>query len=130
MRLPLHAHWGHGISAALLGVQRAMSRKSLQRIAAIAIGVACLAPTAVEAQARPDLVVPGPNVSETSVETGETFWFIATVTNDGDAQSQSAATTVRYLRSTDATITESDTEEGRTKLERFSLTRATRQRFV
>ena len=64
------------------------------------------------AQGQPDLVVPGPNVSETSVETGETFWFIATVTNDGDAQSQSAATTVRYLRSTDATITESDTEEG------------------
>ena len=54
----------------------------------------------------------GPNVSKTSVETGETFWFIATVTNDGDAQSQSAATTVRYLRSTDATITASDTEEG------------------
>ena len=54
----------------------------------------------------------GPNVSETSVETGETFAFIATVTNDGDAQSQSAATTVRYLRSTDATITKSDTEEG------------------
>ena len=59
-----------------------------------------------------DLVVLGPNVSETSVETSETFAFIATVTNDGDAQSQSAATTVRYLRSTDATITESDTEEG------------------
>ena len=34
------------------------------------------------------------------------------MTNAGDAQSQSAATTVRYLRSTDATITESDTEEG------------------
>ena len=64
------------------------------------------------AQGTPDLVVLGPNVSETSVETGETFAFIATVTNDGDAQSQSAATTVRYLRSTDATITESDTEEG------------------
>ena len=34
------------------------------------------------------------------------------MTNDGDAQSQSAATTVRYLRSTDATITASDKEEG------------------
>ena len=113
MRRPLKVHWSHGISAALLGVQRAMSRNSVQCIAAVAvIGVAWLAPTAVEAQPRPDLVVPGPNVSETSVETGETFWFIATVTNDGDAQSQSAATTVRYLRSTDATITESDTEEG------------------
>ena len=67
-------------------------------------------PVGIAAQSAPDLVVPGPNVSKTSVETGETFWFIATVTNDGDAQSQSAATTVRYLRSTDATITESDTE--------------------
>ena len=70
-------------------------------------------PVGVAAQSAPDLVVPGPNVSKTSVETGETFWFIATVTNDGDAQSQSAATTVRYLRSTDATITASDKEEGR-----------------
>ena len=69
-------------------------------------------PVGIAAQSAPDLVVAGPNVSETSVETGETFRFIATVTNDGDAQSQSAATTVRYLRSTDATITESDTEEG------------------
>ena len=59
----------------------------------------------------PDLVVLGPAVRD-SIETGATFWFIATVTNAGDAQSQSAATTVRYLRSTDATITESDTEEG------------------
>ena len=45
-------------------------------------------PVGVAAQSAPDLVVPGPNVSKTSVETGETFWFIATVTNDGDAQSQ------------------------------------------
>ena len=63
------------------------------------------------AQGTPDLVVLGPDVRD-SIETGATFWFIATVTNAGDAQSQSAATTVRYLRSTDATITESDTEEG------------------
>ena len=61
------------------------------------------------AQGTPDLVVLGPDVRD-SIETGATFWFIATVTNAGDAQS--AATTVRYLRSTDATITESDTEEG------------------
>ena len=61
------------------------------------------------AQGTPDLVVLGPDVRD-SIETGATFWFIATVTNQGDGQS--AATTVRYLRSTDATITESDTEEG------------------
>ena len=59
---------------------------------------------------RPDLVVPGPNVNDSSPETGGTFWFIATVHNQGDAQA--AATTVRYLRSTDGTITTSDTLEG------------------
>ena len=75
-------------------------------------GLLLALPAAVAAQSAPDLVVVGQNVSEARVETGETFWFIATVTNDGDAQSQSAATTVRYLRSTDATITASDTEEG------------------
>ena len=173
MRLPLHAHWSHGISAALLGVlillpatpASAQSRDDFAywdangngdltcaeadeglRLPAYQDnrdgtgliyewlersrssdgnndGVACenssnpdgyIPNVTVDPppQPRPDLVVPGPNVSETSVETGETFWFIATVTNDGDAQSQSAATTVRYLRSTDATITESDTEEG------------------
>ena len=62
------------------------------------------------AQGQPDLVVLGPNVSKSSLETGVTFWFIATVVNDG--YGRSAATTVRYYRSTDATITPSDTEEG------------------
>ena len=57
----------------------------------------------------PDLVVLAPDARD-SVETGEAFWLLATVTNQGDGQS--AATTVRYLRSTDATITTSDTLEG------------------
>ena len=69
-------------------------------------------PIGIAAQSAPDLVVLGPGVADSSRETGEMFWLLVTVTNDGDAQSQSAATTVRYLRSTDATITESDTEEG------------------
>ena len=80
--------------------------------AILTTGLLLALPAGVAAQSAPDLVVLGPNVSETSVGTGETFAFIATVTNDGDAQSQSAATTVRYLRSTDMTITPSDTEEG------------------
>ena len=67
-------------------------------------------PAGVAAQSAPDLVVLGPNVSKSSLETGVTFWFIATVVNDG--YGRSAATTVRYYRSTDATITPSDTEEG------------------
>ena len=58
----------------------------------------------------PDLIVLGPNVSDSTPETGGTFWLIVTVHNQGDAQS--ATTTVRYFRSTDATITTSDMLEG------------------
>ncbi len=60
--------------------------------------------------ASPDLIGLGPNVSNSNPETGGSFWFIVTVTNQGDGRS--AATTVRYYRSTDATITTSDTEIG------------------
>ena len=73
-------------------------------------GLLLALPAGVAAQSAPDLVVLGPNVSKSSLETGVTFWFIATVVNDG--YGRSAATTVRYYRSTDATITPSDTEEG------------------
>ena len=58
----------------------------------------------------PDLIVLGPNVGDSTPETGGTFWLIVTVHNQGDAQS--ATTTVRYFRSTDATITTSDMLEG------------------
>ena len=58
----------------------------------------------------PDLVVLGPNVTDSSPEPGGSFTLIVTVHNQGDARS--AATTVRYYRSTDATITTSDTLEG------------------
>ena len=58
----------------------------------------------------PDLEVGTPTVDETSPETGATFTLSATVTNTGDGGS--AATTLLYYRSTDATITRSDTEVG------------------
>ena len=61
------------------------------------------------AQGTPDLVVLGPDVRD-SIETGATFWLLVTVTNQGDGRS--AATTVRYYRSTDSTITTADTLEG------------------
>ena len=61
------------------------------------------------AQGTPDLVVLGPDVRD-SIETGATFWLLVTVTNQGDGQS--AATMVRYYRSTDTTITTSDTQVG------------------
>ena len=66
-------------------------------------------PVTVPAPA-PDLVVVTPTVSDSGLEAGATFTLSATVTNDGDEAS--AATTLRYYRSTGAVITTSDTEVG------------------
>jgi len=60
--------------------------------------------------AAPDLVVLGPGVSSGSRDPGEMFRLLVTVHNQG--AEGSAATTVRFYRSTDATITTSDTLEG------------------
>ena len=56
----------------------------------------------------PDLVVLTPDVGEI-LEDG-TFWLLVTVHNQGGGGA--AATTLRYYRSTDATITTSDTQVG------------------
>ena len=58
----------------------------------------------------PDLSVGSPSVSDSSPETGGSFTLSATVSNVGDGES--AATTLRYHRSTDATIGSSDTPVG------------------
>ena len=58
----------------------------------------------------PDLVVGTPTVDDSSPYTGASFTLAATVTNNGDGES--VATTLRYYRSTDATITTADTEVG------------------
>ena len=59
---------------------------------------------------KPDLVVESPSVDDSGPAAGATFTLLATVRNSGEAAS--AATTLRYYRSTDATITTSDTEVG------------------
>ena len=64
----------------------------------------------VEAPKYPDLEVGTPTVSDSSPETGASFTLSATVSNAGDGGS--VATTLRYYRSTDATITTSDTAVG------------------
>ncbi len=58
----------------------------------------------------PDLVVQSLSVSSARVAAGGPFALSATVRNLGSAAS--AATTLRYYRSTDATITTSDTQVG------------------
>ena len=61
-------------------------------------------------QTSPDLTVGSPSVTDSSPETGDSFTLSATVGNGGDGSS--AATTLRYYRSTDLTITTSDTSVG------------------
>ncbi len=58
----------------------------------------------------PDLVVGSPSVNDNSPETEGSFTLSATVQNSGDGESP--ATTLRYYRSTDATITRSDRQVG------------------
>ena len=61
-------------------------------------------------QTSPDLTVGSPSVTDSRPETGDSFTLSATVGNGGDGSS--AATTLRYYRSTDLTITTSDTSVG------------------
>ena len=58
----------------------------------------------------PDLVVESPSVSSSTPATGQSFEFQATVRNRGPGAS--TATTLRYYRSTDTTISTSDTQVG------------------
>ena len=60
--------------------------------------------------ASPDLVVSSPSVSNSSPGAGGSFTLRATVRNQGDASS--GATTLRYYRSSNSTISTSDTQVG------------------
>lgn len=64
----------------------------------------------VTALGNPDLVVESPSVSGDTLTAGVSFTLAATVRNRGDGRS--AATTLRCYRSTNATISTSDTAVG------------------
>ena len=64
----------------------------------------------VGAAPAPDLVVDAPTVSNSSPAAGASFTLRTTVRNQGSGRSSS--TTLRYYRSTDATVSTSDTEVG------------------
>ena len=70
----------------------------------------CSDEVTVTVSTAPDLVVESPSVSDSSPIAGASFTFSATVYNQGTASS--AATTLRYYRSADATISGTDTEVG------------------
>lgn len=60
--------------------------------------------------AAPDLTVQDASVDDATLETGASFTLSATVKNSGTAPA--AATTLRYYRSTNATISATDTQVG------------------
>ena len=64
----------------------------------------------VSGAGSPDLIVESPTVNDNTLTTGQSFTFSATVRNQGSASSGS--TTLRYYRSTDATVSTSDTQVG------------------
>ena len=66
--------------------------------------------TVAEPERPPDLVVVSPSVSDRSPNAGAEFTLSATVRNRGEGPSP--PTTLRYYRSSDATITTSDTVMG------------------
>ena len=64
----------------------------------------------VEVAGSPDLVVEAPSASDDRPDPGMAFTLSATVRNQGDRDA--GATTLRYYRSADATISTGDTEVG------------------
>ena len=67
-------------------------------------------PVSLPQTSAPDLVVVSPSVTDSSPDAGASFTLSATVRNDGDGEA--SATTLRFYRSSDSTITMSDTEVG------------------
>ena len=59
---------------------------------------------------NPDLIVESPSVDDNTLTTGQSFTLSATVRNQGNASA--ASTTLRYYRSSNATVTTDDTEVG------------------
>ena len=78
--------------------------------AAVQVNVPAAVPAVPPMQAQPDLVVADPSVSDSDPAAGAQFTLSVTARNDGDAAA--AATTLRFYRSTDTTITTADTEVG------------------
>ncbi len=75
----------------------------------------------VGAAPAPDLVVDAPTVSNSSPTAGASFTLRATVRNQGTGRSGS--TTLRYYRSTDATVSTGDTQVGTDPVSTLSASR-------
>ena len=82
-------------------------------------------PVGVAAQSAPDLEVAFAEVDDSTPVEGGRFKLWVTVGNFGDADS--AATTLRYYQSTDATISSTDTQVGTVEVEAVETDRISRE---
>ena len=73
----------------------------------------------------PDLVVQSPSVSDNTLTPGQSFTLRATVRNQGEGQA--AATTLRWYRSDNASISGSDTPAGTDRIRSLAAGTATSQ---
>ena len=74
---------------------------------------------------QPDLVVESPTASSTTPEAGQRITLSATVRNQGDGEG--AATTLRFYRSTDATISTADVEVGSSEVKGLAVSGASNE---
>ena len=101
-----------GIQASVQAIGEGTTKVTLSANGS-ATGTASVTVTVAAATVRapqPDLVVGSPSVNESAPAAGAPFTLSATVENEGEGQSE--ATTLRYYRSPNATITTSDAQEG------------------
>ena len=93
-------------------IRSCLSSRGSRLLALVAIVCAGLASCSdvVPTRPAPDLVVTSPTVSDSGPEAGRAVHAVGTVSNEGEGAA--AATMLRYYRSTDTTITTSDTEVG------------------
>ncbi len=105
-------HWAHeGVRE--MNIPHRLGRTGLVLTLAIILTLAAVVTTSntpALANSAPDLEVGTPSVNDATLYTGNQFTLSVTVTNAGDGASE--ATTLRYYRSADSTITSSDTAQG------------------
>ena len=99
-----------GIQASVQAIGEGTTKVTLSANGS-ATGTASVTVAAATVRApQPDLVVGSPSVNESAPAAGAPFTLSATVENAGERESE--ATTLRYYRSPNATITTSDAQEG------------------
>ena len=99
-----------GIQASVQAIGEGTTKVTLSANGS-ATGTASVTVAAVTVRApQPDLVVGSPSVNESAPAAGAPLTLSATVENAGEGESE--ATTLRYYRSPNATITTADAQEG------------------